>query len=176
MTIENIELTKTAHSHTNFPPKPGKSVPGRIIFETTEKPQTENDLPKAGPGSICQNPECGEILSADKRKDATHCDRACWKRHDEIKKQQIRDKRIPLAVAFAEKNPDIVYKISEWIKEDHARGYAGTFRFYWESYRRYKFLNGETVQLNNNFEKTIKQLIVNRFPELSSIVKMKNNT
>lgn len=166
-------VLKSTSIFPNQNTKSARIVPGRIICETTEKPQTGNDLPEAGPGSICQNPECGKILPPDKRKDATHCDRACWKRHDEIKKQQIRDQRIPLAVAFAERNPDIVYRISDWIKINMKRGRYASFRYYWERYRLYRQAINDPVYLNNNFEKTIKQLILNRFPELATVLKMK---
>lgn len=122
---------------------------------------------------------CGKTL-VKPPKNKTYCDNICRahasrarKKHEKIERLDEYQKQ---ALSFAEKNPDIVYRISDWIKINMKRGRSASFRYYWERYRLYRQAINDPVYLNNNFEKTIKQLIVNRFPELSSIVKMKNNT
>jgi hypothetical protein len=96
-----------------------------------------------------------------------------------MRKQNKKRERIAgyreTALSFAEQHPDIVYKIAEWIREEKEAGYIPSFRYFWEKYRIYRNCEGRPVQLNNNFEKTIKQLILNRFPELSTVVKIKES-
>src|SRR4030042_5035255 len=119
---------------------------------------------------------CGKKLTVAK-KNKIYCDNLCRAHASKARKKNAKKERLceyrNSALSFAEQNPDVVYKIAEWIREEKEAGYVPSFRYFWEKYRVFRNREGRPVQLNNNFEKTIKQLILNRFPELSAMVKIK---
>jgi len=128
-------------------------------------------------GQIVTDKKCCYCFEPLTGKQVWFCSQACrsswhylW---EQAYTEKARRERIPAAVAFAERNPDIVYRISDWIKINMKRGRAASFRYYWERYRLYRQAINDPVYLNNNFEKTIKQLIINRFPELGEAIRMK---
>jgi hypothetical protein len=100
--------------------------------------------------------------------------RAEWHRlWEDAHVEQRRRDRVPTALDFAEQNPDVVSKIAEWIKADAHDGIISSFRFYWESYRRYRHQIHRPILLNNNHEKTIKTLVLNRYPDIQKIIRLR---
>jgi len=120
---------------------------------------------------------CGKTFPKNERPNKKYCDNSCranaYREAEDRKTEQRKNARALSACDFAEQNSDIVLKIAEWIKDDLDNGFKSTFRYYWENFRRYRWQIGQPVQLNDHFEPTIKKLILNRFPELKAVIRMR---
>lgn len=135
--------------------------------------------PKRGPGSRCGNPKCRKILPPGISKKAAHCNEECRKEHARCDAEDRRVDRAMTALEFAERYPECIENIVKAIKRDakamKRKKVNGRirFRFYWENFVRCAILSGHRIFANDHHEKTIKELILNRYPEMSSYIRMK---
>jgi hypothetical protein len=182
MDNENKELMDTMPSGVDGFQKPPAIVPVRSGGNPGQGEAFPElcRTPKSGPGSICGDPGCGKVLPVGVRKDAEHCDRACWRNHERYDRVQRIKARIPNALEYARKNPSVISKIAEWIKDDVKTlefiGYANRhirFRYYWERFIYEEWIRGNFIHSNDHFERTVKKLLLTRFPELKKYVRMK---
>jgi hypothetical protein len=171
MTFQNVTESRTIENAEN-------AMSDISLEEKTVQNGNASELDIFGnqiPAPECQF--CGKSFPKNERPNKKYCDNSCranaYREAEGRKTEQRKNARALSACDFAEHNSDIVLKIAEWIKDDISKGFRSTFRYYWENFRRYRWQIGQPVQLNDHFEPTIKKLILNRFPELEAVIRMR---
>ena len=156
--------------------KAGLSVPAAFKRGPDLFPELPETKRKTGPGSPCQNPNCGKPIPKEKRDDAAHCCDKCRREHATLNAIAAERERIRIfefstrdrALAWLGQNYNAEQYLVKQCKDAIEAGKKVTFRRYWENMKEMGY------KVDDRCERFIKEYIRQTYPKIAPFIRMKN--